>query len=296
MRLHVPRRALAAFVLLAQVALLVMALTLPAFRVHRVAVAGTALIDAESVLAAAAVPEQSVFTVDAEAIRTRVESLPWVQGVSVSTEFPGTVHITVEERAPAVRLRHMHQDLYVAANGATMAVDGRLLSVWKATPALLDERMGSQEPLDPALLRILQVAAQRFPAVYGCSVAAYVWGSDGVFSIWTSTGWTAVLGHVDTADAVAMIPAQLAALGALRGQLDFKQPGFGYVRLENPGGPAVAGVPGLPDDVTAAALPLPVAAPSSPVATGVPPPSLLRPLPHMVVVSQAGGSAFRVTW
>ena len=66
-----------------------------------------------------------------------------------------------------------------------------------------------------------------------------------------------MLGHLDTADALAQVPAQLAALGALKGQLDFVHPKFGYIDVENAAGPAAAGTPGLPAEVLAANTPLP---------------------------------------
>ena len=256
-RVHVPRRVIAVGVLLVQVALLVLALTLPVFRVHTVDVSGERLLSGSAVLQAASVPHQSIFTVDPDAIRTRIEALPWVQQASVTTDLPSTVHIAVEERAPAVRLRRDGKDLYMADNGASMPAGAQLNAVWTATPALLDQRAGTLQPVNPALLHILGLITQRFPSVFHCNVVAYVWGTDGIFSIWSSTGWRATLGHVDTSDELAEIPAQMAALGDLRAQLDFAQPAFGYVRLDNPAGPAVGGAPGLPDEIRAAALPLP---------------------------------------
>ena len=252
-----PRRVIAAAVLLVQLGLLVMALTLPAFKVHAVAISGTRLVSQGAVQDTAAVPPQSIFTIDADAIRARVRALPWVQEATVATELPGTVRIAVTERTPAVRVRRASSDTFVADNGATMNATSDSQALWLKTPVLLDDRAGSALPLDPGLLRILAITAQRFPAVFGCSVAAYQWGVDDVFSIWTNTGWKLVLGHLDTADAVAQVPAQLAALGALRGQLDLAHPTFGYIDVENPAAPAASGTPGLPAEVTAAKDPLP---------------------------------------
>ncbi|HYL70249.1 MAG TPA: FtsQ-type POTRA domain-containing protein, partial [Candidatus Dormibacteraeota bacterium] len=256
-RSRTSRRLLALAVLLVQIALLVLALTLPAFRVRSVTVAGTRLVSADAVLQAAAVPQQSIFTLDASTIRARVLALPWVQDASVTTELPNRVHLTVRERVPAVRLRRLGADTFVADNGASLPADANQTLLWGRTPALLDDRAGSTLPLDPTLLRVLEITAQRFPAVFGCGVAAFQWGVDDVFSVWTTTGWRVVLGHLDTADALAQVPAQLAALGALKGQLDFTHPSFGYIDVENPAGPAAAGSPGLPAEVLAANTPLP---------------------------------------
>ncbi len=259
-RLRAPRRLIALAVLGLQVALLVLALTLPVFKVRTVAVTGSRLLSVQAVLGAAAVPQQSIFTVDADVIRARVLTLPWVEDATVSTDLPGTVRISVVERTPAVRLRFGGRDAFVASNGAAFPATPAMQALWSSTPVLIDDRVGVTPALDPSLLNILSLAARRFPAVFGCSVAAYVWSSDDVLSIWTNTGWRAILGHVDTADGLAQVPAQLAALGDLRGQLKFSAPTFGYVDLENPAGPAVGGRPGLPAEVRAAGAPLPAAA------------------------------------
>ena len=250
-----------------QLALLVLALMLPAFKVHAVSISGTRLVSQGSVRDTAAIPQQSIFTIDADAIRARVRALPWVQDVTVSTELPDTVRIAVTERTPAVRVRRASSDVFVADNGAMMTATQDSPAVWTKTPVLLDDRAGSTQPVDPALLRILAITAQRFPVVFGCSVAAYQWGADDVFSIWTSTGWKLVLGHLDTADALNQVPAQLAALGAVRGQLDFAHPTFGYIDVENPAAPAAAGKPGLPAEVTAAKDPLPAPSDSATIAS-----------------------------
>jgi cell division septal protein FtsQ len=270
-----PRRLIVAAVLAVQLALLALALTMPAFKVHTVAIGGTRLVAQGSVRDTAAIPQQSIFTVDADAIRARVRALPWVQDATVTTELPDTVRIAVTERTPAVRVRRANSDVFVADNGAMMTATQDSPALWTKTPVLLDERAGSTQPVDPALLRILAITAQRFPAVFGGSVAAYQWGVDDVFSIWTNTGWKLVLGHLDTADALAQVPAQLAALGALRGQLDFAHPTFGYIDVENAAAPAVAGKPGLPAEVTAASDPLPAPADSTTVASASP-----NALPH----------------
>jgi hypothetical protein len=64
-----------------------------------------------------------------------------------------------------------------------------------------------------------------------------------------------VVGHLDTDQAIAAVPAQMAALVALKAKLDLAHPSFGYVDLENLPGPAVGGSPGLSAEVQAALLP-----------------------------------------
>jgi cell division septal protein FtsQ len=245
------RRVVAITVLLVQVGLLVLLFNLPVFKVHNITLSGTQLLSRTAVLQAAAVPDQSIFTVDGEAIRTRLLAVPWIQGATVSTDLPATVRISVVERKPTLRIRRDGADTVFADNGATLDGDLAQQSRWSLLPVLIDDRVGSAQTVAPQLIAIMSATAARLNSVLGCSVAAYEWDSSAVFSFWTTSGWRAVLGHVDTTDALAAIPAQLATLGALRNQLDFTNPSFGYVDLVNPAAPAVGGKPGLPPEIQA---------------------------------------------
>ena len=251
-RRRTSKRSLVAVAVLAiQVGLLVLALNLPAFQVRAVSLTGTHLLARDDLLRSAAIPRQSIFTLDSRAVRHRLESLPWVDSASVSETLPASVHISVVERTPQLRLHRGGRSWLVADDGGLMALQPSAEARWSSVPLLLDNRFGVAPPLSAALIQILHGAAQRFPTVLGCTVVAFQWDQSGVLSIWASSGWRAVLGHADTADGVTAVPAQLAALTALRDQLHFAAPTFGYVDLENPSAPAVGGKPGLPADVSA---------------------------------------------
>ncbi len=92
-------------------------------------------------------------------------------------------------------------------------------------------------------------------------------------SIWTSTGWRAVLGPLDTEDALQLLPKQIETLAALKGQLNFAHPTFGYLDVESPGRPGERRAPGLPAEVEAALLPIIPAIQPPPAASSVPPPT-----------------------
>ena len=249
------RRVLTAAALCVQLGLLVVALNLPLFQVRGAALTGAHLLDRAAVLRAAAVSRQSIFTLDVHAIRDRLLATPWVEDATVTTELPATVRVTITERRPALRLARDGDMWLVAGSGDRLAEPRTLWARWGQVPVLLDERLGTAQPIPPALITMLSAAAQRYPALLGCSVAAFEWDAGGVLSVWASTGWRAELGHVDTDSAVAAVPDQLAALGALRSALHFASPSIGYVDLENPSTPIVGGKPGLPRGVTAAVLP-----------------------------------------
>lgn len=291
-RRHRPllRRVIAVLIVLTQVALLLLALMLPAFQVKGARVTGLHLLRAGDVLTAAEVPHQSVFVLDTQAVQRRVTALPWVASASVHTSLLASVSIDVTERPVALRVRRAGQDTLVAANGATMAIAAAAATPTAGATAMLDDRVGSAQPLDPALISDLATIAQRFPAVFGCQVAAYEWGVDDVLSLWTTTGWKAVLGHLDTQDALAGLPAEISALAALRGALDLVHPSFGYIDLEDSSAPAVAGSPGLPAAVQAAAKA--AAAPAgTPGPAAVPVPgALATPTPKPTETPRPSGS------
>jgi POTRA domain, FtsQ-type len=274
-RRHTPwkRRAVAAAALTVQVGLLVLALTLPGFQVRRVTVVGTHLLTTGAVVAAAEVPEQSIFTINGAAIQSRVQALPWVASAVVTTQLPATLEISVTERAPMLRIRRDGTDTLIASDGATLPGLDATPAARSGIPVLIDDRAGSPQAINPVLVQLLSAIARRFPAVFGCSVAAYLWGVDDVVSLWTSTGWRAVLGHLDSEDALRALPAQIETLAALKGRLNFAHPAFGYVDVEAPAYPVSGGNPGLPAEVTAALLPIAPATQPPPAASSVTPPT-----------------------
>ena len=267
------RRVIAAAALTVQVGLLVLALTLPGFQVRKVTVVGTHLITTGAVVAAAEVPEQSIFTINGAAIQGRVQALPWVASAVVTTELPATVQISVVERAPMLRIRRDGTDTLVASDGATLPGIDATPAAGTGISVLIDDRAGSPQPINPTLVELLSSIARRFPPVFGCSVAAYLWGTDDVVSLWTSTGWRAVLGHLDTQDSLQALPAQIETLAALRGRMNFVRPNFGYIDIEAPAYPVSGGHPGLPAEVTAALLPVAPAIQPAPAASSVAPPT-----------------------
>jgi cell division septal protein FtsQ len=267
------RRLIAAAALTVQVTLLILALTLPTFQVRRVTVLGSHLVTTSAVVAAAEVPEESIFTINGAAIQSRVLALPWVASAVVTTQLPATVRINIIERTPVLRIRRDGADTLIAANGATLPGIDATPAARSGIPVLIDDRAGSPQALDPQLVQMLGTIAQRFQAVFGCSVAAYLWGSDDVVSLWTSTGWRAVLGPLDTEAALQSLPGQIETLAALKDRLNFAKPTFGYLDVESPANPVSGGQPGLPPEVVAALLPASSATQPPPAASAVTPPT-----------------------
>lgn len=292
------RRLAAAGLLVAQVGTLAALLTAPTFRVRTIDVSGDHLLSRDAVLAAARVPQSSLFVVDGEAIESRLTQLPWVRSATVTTQLPSTVHIALTEWQPDVLLRRGSASTFVAADGATLPFTDSTAAARQGVALLLDYRPGTQQPLMDGLPDLLASAAQRWPSVYGCSVDVFVLSSSNVLSAWSSTGWQAVFGALDSNDALAAIPQQLAVLAALKGRVDLLHPTFGYVDLENPAAPTIGGHPGEPatlrSDIAGGALP-----PSTPAISVAPAPAASatptpNPTPAPTATPTPGPVVFRV--
>lgn len=90
----------------------------PVFGVRTVEVRGTKLLTADQVRTAAAVTHGTpLVRVDTTAITSRVERLADVASAQVSTSFPSTVVITVEERVPVGFVRRSGQYRLVDRTG-----------------------------------------------------------------------------------------------------------------------------------------------------------------------------------
>ncbi len=115
---------------------------------------------------------------DTDAIRTRVEALPDVASVQVTTSFPSTVTITVTERTAVgvvassaggfmlvdrtgdqfrhVRGRPKHLPLFVVPNGTdARTTGGAVATVASALPARVRARISSIQALDPNAITLL---------------------------------------------------------------------------------------------------------------------------------------------
>lgn len=68
-----------------------------ALRVNTVIVAGTEVVDANAVVAAAAVQGESIVTLDTDAVAARIEALPGVRSAAVERDIPRSVLIQVIE-------------------------------------------------------------------------------------------------------------------------------------------------------------------------------------------------------
>ena len=198
----------------------------------------------------AGIANQSLFTIDSNTVRSRLIGLPWIRDAQVFTSLPNKVNIKITEWSPTLRMLHGNNDVLLADDGAVVDSSLARHTALAAIPILVDSRPGTHGIPPADLVQKLDETVARFPAIYGVSVAAFEWQSDGRFAIWAKSGWRAILGHIDTSDQRASIGEKLSYLAALKGTLDFVDPDFGYIDLETPSTPTVGGTPGLPVSIT----------------------------------------------
>jgi cell division septal protein FtsQ len=74
--------------------------TSPSFYVSDAEVRGNAMVSAREIYAASQLDGMSIFWVDTEAVRSRMEALPGVKSAWVKTSLPAAVTISIAERMP----------------------------------------------------------------------------------------------------------------------------------------------------------------------------------------------------
>ena len=93
----------------------------PLLDVDRVIIRGTAHTTPEQVQNAAQVARgDAMIWVDGGAIAARVKALPWVRDAHVERDWPGTVRITVTERAPAAWVQSSTGPVIVDGSGRVL--------------------------------------------------------------------------------------------------------------------------------------------------------------------------------
>ncbi len=247
------RRRIAVGLLAIQLVAVVALLALPQFHVRRVNVVGTQYLTRQDILAVAHVPSSSIFTIDTSAIQNRLNSAAWIESSTVTTALPNTVTIRIHEWPTALRLVRQGKDYLVSESGAIIEASTQAWSAYQAKPVVIDDRSvlartisGQDLFNDHQLVSFMNSASAMFPAVLGTHIIAFEWQSDGVLAIWTSSGFSVVLGHMDTSTALHTLASQMEDLVSLKTELSYASPTFGYINVENPQQVAVGGTPGIP--------------------------------------------------
>ncbi|MDQ6927615.1 MAG: FtsQ-type POTRA domain-containing protein [Actinomycetota bacterium] len=198
----------------------------PLLDVDRIVVEGAAQTGAATAARAAGVRRATpMVDVDEDAVRRRLDALPWVRSVTVRREWPGTLRIGLVERAPVA--------ISPALNGgwALVDIEGRVLA-WLSTPipgtlAIAGVPLAGPPgtTLTPAARGLLDVAQAVSPVLRPQIVAAAL-DANGI-SLGLTSGGTILLG--DPSDVVAKLRAAELVLAGVDSTnlavLDVRLPG-----------------------------------------------------------------------
>ncbi|MBS1182149.1 MAG: cell division protein FtsQ [Proteobacteria bacterium] len=108
------------------------------FRVAAVRITGQREIDEAEVLDTLSIHSgQSLFFYDATAARERLQSIPWVEDVSVMKLYPGTLRVIIEERVPAALWQPSIDAPVVVVDSAGKAITDRLETRYSRLPRVV---------------------------------------------------------------------------------------------------------------------------------------------------------------
>jgi hypothetical protein len=269
-----------------EIALVVVLLQGPLFRVRDVQVRGTQRLSADQVLAAAGVGEGgSVFAVDPGAVERRLESSPWVRTATVTTRLPDAMTIRVEEWRPvAVYEPSRGRPWYLSDQGVALG------PVRPGTPSqgLLEVKgLGAKAPgqgqqvLDVRLLVALVNIQRALPDILGQEVRWFQVDTCGNLTMVAGRGWKAQFGRVLTPEEFASLKDKVAALKAVSAKVSYDDPDLDYVNVMNP--TQVAVMTRSAERSASAAKPRPTPTPASrPAVRG---PVVISPAPGAPVAS-----------
>jgi cell division septal protein FtsQ len=216
----------------------------PAFRPHRIQIAGVSHLQRAEVRRALDLPtERNLFFLSEPALEKKVETLPWVRTASVQVALPDEVRVQVTEWQPGAVLQVGEETYYVNDRGAILdpAPEARGLTVIDR-PDFGPVHAGDQA-ISPELLTMVRQMQAAFPTAFKISLTAFELDSRDSLTAHTDRGWPLIFGQMATADQRATLEPKLAALRSLGARLDLGSRSIAYVNLMNPGAPAVQMLP-----------------------------------------------------
>lgn len=183
----------------------------PLLDVDHVTVAGAEQTAVDAVVAATGVAGgEAMATLDLGAIERRLEALPWVASAELARKWPGTIRITVAERAPVAVVADAQRAWLVDRSGRVLASapDAADLVTVRIPGVVRVEPGGTLDGLDAALAVAARVPLEVPGEAAGIRVA------DGEVSVELATGGTVLLGDA------AELDDKLVALRTVLDQVD----------------------------------------------------------------------------
>jgi cell division protein FtsQ len=192
------RRAVALATLIGVIAVTIALYASPVFRVRNVEVAGATTLDPQTVANLVEVNGQSMLFVDFTEARTAIEELPQVSSVTFERKFPGTVRVTVTERAPWGLWIVGAETYVIDAEGVVLPA-----APVEGLPAIATNSNAVLKPgdrVDADAVRLTQALAARVPQEIALNLVAIEWSQDRGLTVATDAGYRVVIGDSENMD------------------------------------------------------------------------------------------------
>ncbi|GIW14016.1 MAG: hypothetical protein KatS3mg062_1455 [Tepidiforma sp.] len=183
----------------------------PYFRVETVEVVGLERMSDRTVVEAAAVLGDSMFTADLAAAQRNIYALPLVAAVHIEREWPSSIRIVVEERRPWGTWEQAGVDYLIDREGVVIAVGERLEP---GAPAIRSSEPGSRLVGDRVDYQAVDAAAEIYellPRQLGTTVSEVAFIKGKGVQVTTADGQIALFGD---SSSIAYKLAVWAALAA----------------------------------------------------------------------------------
>ncbi|PWH18969.1 MAG: hypothetical protein DDG58_05700 [Ardenticatenia bacterium] len=167
----------------------------PMFYVSQLEVYGNTITSSSEVHQAADLEGVSIFWVDPETVRARIEALPYVKRAEVQVRLPAQVSITIEERIPHLVWQSVHDDKvwWIDTEGIALVprgiLEGALVVKDENAQPLVQE---AGQRLSPSILASIRALHALLPDLREMTYQTS-WG----IGFRTGEGWPVYLGDED---------------------------------------------------------------------------------------------------
>jgi cell division septal protein FtsQ len=181
------------------------------FTVRRIQVVGQG-VPVQAVSRAAGVRGTNVFSVRADSVVARLQSIRTIVVRRVDVSFPDTVTIFAQARVPMVAWRSPSGALYL------LDPDGVIISSVQKTDLPIVQGTARGSTLGPGAVAAVRYAVHRLPRAANGAVAGFEYSHASGLTIRGRAGWTAVAGTGSPQTLANRIAVLAALLDSLRGK------------------------------------------------------------------------------
>jgi cell division septal protein FtsQ len=182
----------------------------PAFAVTAVTVTGASTLSGERVAELTGAVGASIWSLDAQTMRTAIVASPYVVSADVAVYLPNTVTVSLNEHESEIRWKNGSSYLIVDPTGALLGIDPAV--VITGTLIINDDSavyLSPGDTVDAQIVTLARVISQRLPTEAGIEIARIGWDERRGISVVSATGQTVLFGTLERIDEKLALLAQL---------------------------------------------------------------------------------------